>query len=53
MDSVDLLDVVKIIEKKIAELGGNPAFPAQISCDSIAAHYCAEPDDKTVFEKHV
>ncbi len=52
-EGAKLLDVSDLIEKKIAELGGNPAFPAQISCDSIAAHYCAEPDDKTVFEKQV
>ncbi len=48
-----LLDVSELIEKKIEDLGGKPAFPAQISMDSIAAHYCAEPDDKTVFDKQV
>ncbi|MBN2112026.1 type II methionyl aminopeptidase [Candidatus Woesearchaeota archaeon] len=48
-----LLDVSEKIEKKIEDLGGKPAFPAQISCDSIAAHYCAEPDDETVFDKQV
>jgi len=45
-----LLTVSDQIEKKIIDLGGKMAFPAQISCDHIAAHYCAEPDDKTVFE---
>jgi methionyl aminopeptidase len=48
-----LLEVSELIEKKIEELGGKPAFPAQISMDSIAAHYCAEPDDKTIFDKQV
>lgn len=48
-----LLEVSDLVEKKIEELGGKMAFPAQISCDSIAAHYCAEPDDETVFEKQV
>ncbi|MEK6949910.1 MAG: type II methionyl aminopeptidase, partial [Nanoarchaeota archaeon] len=37
------------IEQKVADLGGKLAFPAQISCNHIAAHYCPEEDDKTVF----
>lgn len=48
-----LLEVSELIEKKIEEIGGKLAFPAQISMDSIAAHYCAEPDDKIVFDKQV
>ena len=44
-----MVDVLDKIEEKIAELGGKPAFPAQISCNHIAAHYCPEEDDKTVF----
>jgi len=48
-----LLEVSELVEKKIEELGGKPAFPAQISMDSIAAHYCAEPDDKNIFDKQV
>ena len=48
-----LLDVSELIEKKIGDLGGKPAFPAQISMDSVAAHYCAEPNEETVFGKQV
>jgi methionyl aminopeptidase len=48
-----LLDVTEKIEEKIRELGGGFAFPVQMSCDHIAAHYCAEPDDETVFDKQV
>ena len=44
-----LLEVVEAVEKKIFELGAQPAFPVQISCDHIAAHYCPESDDKIVF----
>ena len=44
-----LLDVTKKVEAKIFELNAKPAFPVQISMNDIAAHYCAEPDDKTVF----
>ncbi|MBU0756844.1 MAG: type II methionyl aminopeptidase, partial [Nanoarchaeota archaeon] len=43
-----LLDVTLAVEKKIIELGGEFAFPPQISLNDIAAHYCAEPDDETV-----
>ena len=46
-----LLEVTEKVESKITELGGGFAFPPQISVNDIAAHYCAEPDDKTVFNK--
>lgn len=48
-----LLEVSDKIEEKIKQLGGECAFPVQISCDQIAAHYCADPDDDTVFENQV
>ena len=46
-----LIEVLDKIEEKIFELGGKPAFPAQISLNNIAAHYCADPDDTTMFKK--
>ena len=49
-----LLDATEKIEKKIFELGGKPAFPVQISCDDIAAHFCLTEDDKNlIFENQV
>ncbi|MBI2657631.1 type II methionyl aminopeptidase [Candidatus Woesearchaeota archaeon] len=48
-----LLDATELIEKKILELGGRPAFPVQFSCNEIAAHFCAEDDDKTIFGEQV
>jgi methionyl aminopeptidase len=47
------LDVAQKVEEKILSLGGSFAFPPQISCDSIAAHYCPESGDKNVFENQV
>jgi len=44
-----MVEVLDKIEEKIKELGGKPAFPAQISCNHIAAHYCPDDEDKTVF----
>lgn len=48
-----LLEATELIEKKIFELGGKPAFPVQFSCNEIAAHFCAEEDDKTIFDEQV
>jgi len=44
-----MTEVLDKIEEKIVELGAKPAFPAQISCDHIAAHYCPDEEDKTIF----
>jgi len=44
-----MVDVLDKIEEKIKALGGKPAFPAQISCNHIAAHYCPDDEDRTVF----
>ena len=48
-----LLETTELIEKKIFELGGKPAFPVQISCNETAAHFCVEEDDKTIFDEQV
>ncbi|MCX6710076.1 MAG: type II methionyl aminopeptidase [Candidatus Woesearchaeota archaeon] len=45
-----LLEVTEKIEAKIRALGGNFAFPVQISRNHIAAHYCSDSSDKTIFE---
>jgi len=44
-----VLDVCDKVEEKIVSLGGEIAFPAQVSMDSIAAHYCPEEDDELKF----
>ena len=38
-------------ESIIREMGGEPAFPAQLSRNNIAAHYCSPPGDQTVIEE--
>ena len=48
-----MIGVIDKIEQKILDLGGKLAFPAQISCNHIAAHYCPEEDDKTIFSDQV
>jgi|TARA_B100002003_G_C14099629_1_gene528848 methionyl aminopeptidase len=45
-----LLDVTEKIEAKVKSLNAGFAFPPQLSCDSIAAHFYPENDDKIIFE---
>lgn len=42
-----LLEIAEKIEKKIVELGGEPAFPVNLSINDVAAHYTPSYDDKT------
>jgi|TARA_B100001971_G_C18260538_1_gene586405 methionyl aminopeptidase len=48
-----VVDVLDKVEEKIKELGALPAFPAQISLNEVAAHYCSEEDDETTFDDQV
>ena len=48
-----MLEVLDKIEAKIKELGGDIAFPAQISLNEVAAHFCPEDDDNTILEDQV
>lgn len=42
-----LLEIATKIEDKIFELGGEPAFPTNLSINEIAAHYTPSYDDET------
>ncbi len=44
---VRLIDIVEYVEKRIRELGGEPAFPCNISVNSVAAHYTPQIGDDT------
>ncbi|MFC1648507.1 type II methionyl aminopeptidase [Nanoarchaeota archaeon] len=39
-----ILEVLDKVEAKIMEMGGYPAFPAQISINNVAAHACPGPE---------
>jgi methionyl aminopeptidase len=43
-------EIAEAVETVIYDLGGKPAFPAQLSRNHIAAHYCSPPDDPTVIQ---
>jgi methionyl aminopeptidase len=45
-----LSEICDSIESEINELGGQPAFPVNISLNEIAAHYTAEPNDQIVIK---
>lgn len=47
-----LLDLADYIENRIRELGGEPAFPANLSLNSIAAHYTPVIDDDQVIPEN-
>jgi len=46
-----VVDVCDKVEEKIRSLGGSIAFPAQISINNIAAHFCPVQDDPLVFKE--
>ncbi|MCX8207016.1 MAG: type II methionyl aminopeptidase [Methanothrix sp.] len=46
---VSLLEVADYVENSIRQLGGEPAFPCNISRDREAAHYTPKPNDDAVF----
>ena len=48
---VRVLDVTLAVEKKIFDMGGELAFPAQINFNEIAAHDCAHHNDDRVFKE--
>ncbi len=43
-----LVDLAEHIENRIRELGGEPAFPTNLSINEIAAHYTPVVNDKTI-----
>ena len=45
-----LIDIAEAIDAKIDELGGEPAFPVNLSLNEIAAHYTPTKDDETIAE---
>lgn len=45
---VSLLELAEHLEGRIRELGGEPAFPVNISINHIAAHYTPIPGDSSV-----
>ncbi len=45
---VSLVELTEAIESRIMELGGQPAFPVNISINDVAAHYTPMPGDQSM-----
>jgi len=43
-----ILEIVEELEEEILKRGGQPAFPIDVSCNEIAAHYSPGHDDKSI-----
>lgn len=48
--NMKLIEIAEAVDAKIFELGGEPAFPVNLSLNEIAAHYTPAPGDETVAE---
>lgn len=46
--NMKLIEIAEAIENKIVELGGEIAFPVNLSINEVAAHYTPSPDDETL-----
>jgi len=46
-------EVLEKVEEKIVQMGGQPAFPAQISLNEFAAHSCSDLQDATILSDQV
>ena len=47
---VKLIDIAKAVDAKIVELGGESAFPVNLSLNEVAAHYTPAPGDEMIAE---
>ncbi|ABN69992.1 methionine aminopeptidase, type II [Staphylothermus marinus F1] len=43
-----LFELAEYVERRIRELGGEPAFPVNLSINEVAAHYTPVVDDNTI-----
>jgi methionyl aminopeptidase len=50
---VEHLEVAEFAEERIRELGGEPAFPVNISVDEEAAHRTPDPEDDATFSEEM
>ena len=46
-----ILDLAEMIEKRIVELGGLPAFPVNIGINEVTAHYTPQANDARVISE--
>jgi len=47
-EGMRIIDVCEMVEENIRNLGGEPAFPCNVSVNEIAAHYTSPPGDERI-----
>jgi methionyl aminopeptidase len=47
-EGMPLIEVCEIVEGRIRDLGGKPAFPCNVSVNEVAAHYTSPPNDRRI-----
>src|SRR3989338_11382086 len=52
-EGAKVIEILDQIEEKIKSLGGELAFPAQISLNEFAAHSCSDLNDQTILKSQV
>ena len=52
-EGAKVIEILDQIEEKIKSLGGELAFPAQISLNEFAAHSCSDLNDQTILKDQV
>ena len=50
-EGASVLEIADKIEAKMIELGGQPAFPTDVSINEMAAHHCPAFGEKTILKK--
>ena len=43
-----VIDICDLVQERISDQGGKPAFPTNVDINQVAAHYCSPVDDQTV-----
>jgi len=49
-EDMKYLELAEFVENEIVEMGGNVAFPCNISVNEVSAHYTPPADDENVFK---
>ncbi len=47
-EGMRIIDICEMVEENIRNLGGEPAFPCNVSVNEIAAHYTSPPGDERI-----
>lgn len=50
-EDLKVLDLVEFVEQEIKKMGGEPAFPCNISINEVTAHYTSPSKDESILKK--